>query len=330
MAQLLYELIIRQGTVNEPKGKPEPQFALPATANWMRALRIVCENQDIAFEMARSHYLHIGAGKRHRSDLEVNSIYEQLFLALHHLSTLSAMRTIPNAADRSRLAILGWYYGVYNLASAMICARDGSLQETHEGTARQWYSQIVCNDLALHPFDTNVPTLVKASADAQIKGAPHYRKGTLKSAPTNLEEAEGALLEYASGSVSWYRWKNEEDIKRSKDFKKLDVSDFRTKAARQLRDSRLNKRPLGFMHQAFRYRGKANYREALFLSYGSSTNTILEQYADDLHRVLLAFVAMGGAYCSVSLGRDDWNAFISDIQVNAAFSTPASDVWELV
>jgi hypothetical protein len=35
---MLYDRIIKQGTINEPGGKPDPQFALPSTVNWMHAL----------------------------------------------------------------------------------------------------------------------------------------------------------------------------------------------------------------------------------------------------------------------------------------------------
>jgi hypothetical protein len=40
---MLYDRIINQGTINEPGGKPDPQFALPSTVNWMRSLRILIE-----------------------------------------------------------------------------------------------------------------------------------------------------------------------------------------------------------------------------------------------------------------------------------------------
>ena len=30
---MLYDRIIKQGTINEPKGKPAPDFALPSTVN---------------------------------------------------------------------------------------------------------------------------------------------------------------------------------------------------------------------------------------------------------------------------------------------------------
>ena len=53
---------------------------------------------------------------------------------------------------------------------------------------------------------------------------------------------------------------------------------------------------MGFVHQASRYRGKANYREALFLQYGKSTATILDGFVADQVIVLRAFLAMAGAF----------------------------------
>ena len=50
-------------------------------------------------------------------------------------------------------------------------------------------------------------------------------------------------------------------------FKALAVTDFRKQAARSLRDAAYARRGIAFLHQASRYRGKANYRDAIFLAY---------------------------------------------------------------
>ena len=129
MMGLLYDRIILGGTINEPKGKPEPQFALPSTVNWMRALRLLCESDNLNFETALTSYKN--EGKRAMTELVENTVMEQLFLALHHLSALEKMADVEKNSDYARLGILAWYYGITNAASAMTAAKDGSFQEDH-------------------------------------------------------------------------------------------------------------------------------------------------------------------------------------------------------
>ncbi|WP_375699354.1 hypothetical protein [Pseudophaeobacter sp. TrK17] len=104
---MLYDRIINQGTINEPGGKPDPQFALPSTVNWMRALRILIEYQGINFGTAASFYSM--QGKRRMGTLEENTVLEQLFLGLHHLSAIQQFRGGATSADYSRVGILAWY-----------------------------------------------------------------------------------------------------------------------------------------------------------------------------------------------------------------------------
>jgi hypothetical protein len=126
---MLYDRIINQGTINEPSGKPDPQFALPSTVNWMRALRVLIEDQGIDFGTADSFYsTH---GKRSMGTLEENTVLEQLFLGLHHLSALRQFRDGATSADYARVGILAWYYGIANAASAMTAAQSGSFKEDH-------------------------------------------------------------------------------------------------------------------------------------------------------------------------------------------------------
>lgn len=294
----------------------------------MRALCIACNSDDFSFEKLTDYYLNKGCAVRQLDDLQINSVYEQLFLALNQTVALQAIKEFETPSDLARTAIVSWYYAIYNAASAMICARDGSVQEDHMSTAKQWVEQICRNGLAKYPFDACQDTLRKQANESYVRSYKEQSAGRLQVEPHSANDARGALGEYVSGCLSWYRWRAEEQIKRSKEFKELAVENFRTKRAQELRDSRFDKGRFGFVHQAFRYRGKANYREALFLAYGPTTNTHLKSFADDLHFVALSFLRMAGAYCAVSLGKEHWNSFVQDVNKYQSFSTSNSPVWE--
>jgi hypothetical protein len=76
-----------------------------------------------------------------------------------------------------------------------------------------------------------------------------------------------------------------------------------------------------------RYRGKANYREALFLGYGIGVERVLANYIDDLAVVLAGFVTMAGAVASKRLGWQLWSDFITDVEKKRAFSISPRKVW---
>lgn len=117
--------------------------------------------------------------------------------------------------------------------------------------------------------------------------------------PTTAQEAWGCCAEYLSGTAGWERSNVEERVRETAQFKALGVSDFRTKAARELRDISYARRGISFLHQASRYRGKANYRDAIYLAYGTSVPNQLSGFVDDMLIVLKGFAAMAGAYCSL-------------------------------
>lgn len=323
---MLYERIIGQGTINEPKGKPQPHFALPSTVNWMRALCIQIEDNGLNFTHAKAYY--INQGKRGMPTLEENTVLEQLFLSLHHLSALEAMANTGKTGDLERVGILAWYYGISNAASAMIAAQSGSFQEDHAGTARLWDSDIAARNLAMEPFSWRVSSLLKKTIQSEVATYASGSPGKLTVKPITAEDARGAAAGYLSGSASWYAWRATENVRRMQEFKDLGVTDFRKKVAQELRDTRLEKQSMGFVHQASRYRGKANYREALFLAYGKSTGKILEGFVTDQAIVLRAFLAMAGAFASKKLGKTLWNEFVADVDANRAFSTKANSVWK--
>ncbi|MCB8836173.1 hypothetical protein [Aurantimonas sp. VKM B-3413] len=322
---MLYDRIIKQGTINEPGGKPDPQFALPSTVNWMRALRILVEDAGINFVTADAFYAR--QAKRSMAPLVENTILEQLFLGLHHLSALEQFQSGSRASDYARVGILAWYYGVANAASAMTAAQSGSFQEDHAGTARMWDEQIASRGLAIPPFSWRVSSLVEVTYKPEVAAYKQGSTSKLVSKPTTQTEALGAAAEYLSGSAAWYAWRAKEDLMKTPQFKSLGVTDFRKRVARELRDERLQKKSIGFVHQASRYRGKANYREALFLAYGSATETMLSGFADDMAAVLKAYLAMAGAFAKRKLGGSLWSEFVADVDAKKAFTSRAVDVW---
>lgn len=322
---MLYKRIIEGGTINEPEGKPDPQFALPSTVNWMRSLSILIKSNSVDFNTAKTFYAQ--QGKRSMDVLVENTVLEQLFLGLHHLSALEKMQSGAPCADYARIGILAWYYGIANAASAMTAAQNGSFQEDHAGTAKMWDAEIAARGLAMEPFNWRVSSLIEATYKTEVQTYRAGSAGNLQTTPYTPADAMGAAAGYLSGSAKWYVWKATENVRKSKDFKELGVTDFRTKAARTLRDAHLSPRTMGFVHQASRYRGKANYREALFLAYGQNTETILQGFVADQATVLRAFLAMAGAFASRKLGKVLWAEFVADVDANRAFTTSAVSVW---
>lgn len=323
MAMTLYDRIIGEGTLNDPGGKPDPHYALPSTVNWMHAMAML--TGSIGWSGAVANYA--GEGRRTMPPLETNTVLEQLFLALHHLSALEELAASGSAANSARLGILAWYYGIANAASAMTAGKSGAFQEDHSGTARMWDTEIAAPGLAIGPFGWRVSSLIEATYKPEVATYGTSSTAALITKPTYPKQAQDAAAAYLQGSARWYAWRATEEVRGSRDFKSLGVSDFRTKPARALRDKRLETRAIGFLHQAVRYRGKANYREALFLAYGKATGLMLSGFVTDQATVLRAFLTMAGAYCSRKLGKPTWEEFVADVDSNRAFTISASSVW---
>lgn len=322
MPDTLWSRIIGRGTLNEPEGKPDPTWALPSTVNWMHAIAFLTSSLDWASALK----FYSREGKRNIDDMAVNTTLEQLFLALHHLSALNALKHCP-PADVGRLGILAWYYGISNAASAMVAAKSSQFQEDHSGTARVWDLEIAKPGLAMEPFSWRVSSLIESTYKPEVSLYGDSSTAALQTKPSSQVQSKNAATSYLSGSARWYNWKVTEEVRASKDFKALGVTDFRKRVARDLRDQRLSKKSIGFMHQAMRYRGKANYREALFLAYGSSTPALMAGFAESQAAVLHAFVVMAGAYCSRKLGRNIWDEFVQDVETNRAFTLSPAGIW---
>lgn len=313
------------GTLSETDF-PESRFALASTINWMRALAILVAEEEVSYSSARSFYKK--TQKIHMEEARLNSVYEQTLFALHQISSLKAISTAPNKADVSRLGIIAWYYGINAAAAAMIAASEGKIIDAHMPRANHWDSCFAAKNLVLPPFNLRVSELLIKTVDSEVEKIKSER-GThsLKVKPQDSKQAWGACAEYLSGTSSWIQNSINEDIKERPEFRKLGVSNFKSKAAIVLRDAAYKKRAAGFLHQAIRYRGKANYRDVIYLGYGKGTQTLLSDYVTDLISVLAAFSSMSAGYVSLRVGKEKWEPFVGSLESSRAFSTSPADVW---
>ncbi|WFP48914.1 hypothetical protein PL263_12440 [Methylomonas sp. EFPC3] len=330
VASFLYERITRgrpsvTGTLAEPQGAPEPRFALQGSVNWMHALALVVQDEALEWSHMQTYYQHVQRFTN-LSDAAMNTVFEQLLMSLHHLSAVKAMANAGRDQDLVRVGIMAWYYGIYCAASAMIAARDGSQQKDHTSTATQWDRQIASDGLAVSPFAFRLTTLVKKDATSEIAVLRNGNNFSLPTRPTNVADARGACISYLSGTRDYREWQICEDLK-LKELSKLGLNDFRSKRAQQLRDGRLQGRCLGFLHQAFRYRGKANYRDALFLTYEAQVDTVIKGFISDMETVLKAFIVMAGAFCSKRVDLTYWQAFLDDLEGHLGLTVMPKYVW---
>jgi len=331
MANFLYQRITTKqkgstGTLAEPNGAPEPRFALQSTVNWMRAMTLIVQNQDINWNKMINLYENVQR-KTDMEDRVSNTCFEQLLMSLHHLSAIEAMRKADDAINFSRIGIMTWYYGIYCAASAMIAANNGSQQKNHTKTARVWYELISSRGLAINPFDYRLSTLVKSEAEQQVDGFRNGSSFTIDKRPSTVAEAQGACASYLSGSRKYYEWIITEQLKSDREFINRGFQNFRTKEAQKLRDKKLESRTLCFLDIAFRYRGKANYRDALFLTYKQHSAIIRNEFIGDMYEVLKAFLIMSGAYCMRRIPKGLWKNYIEDLQENYMLGVMPDKVW---
>lgn len=322
----LYDRFRNQGTISEkPEDVPDVRYALPSMVNWMRALSIVSVQQEVNFKTSGAFYS--GVQKRNLSDKELNTVFEQLLFTLNQIASLKALSTIQNPADVARVAIVSWYYGIYSSCSAMIAAADGTFQDSHMPTANAWDRQFAANKLAMPPFSPRISNLVDDVFEAELKTYTAISKHDLITTPKDSTQSWGCIAQYLSGTAQWEQWNIRERVKETKDFKALNVENFRTAAARSLRDKAYENKSVSFLHQAIRYRGKVNYRDAVVLSYGRSIPSHLTGFTNDLEIVLSAFACMAAGYISKRIGKDLWISFVNDLESKRSFTTSPKEIW---
>lgn len=305
------------------KDQPKPRFAFHGTVNWMRALSILVENGSFENKEIETHYKSV---QRRRTNHEADtSVFENMMMAFHnHASLVRLNEYATHPYDICRLAIISWYYSTYFTCSAMIAAASGSKQEAHAHTAKVWQSDIVEHGLVMSPFSLNLSSLVEKVTEEEVLTYRDDNKYDLNTYSKNDDEAWGAVVSYLKGTWDYEKWRVEERVRNSREFKAMNVANFRTNAARTLRDEQLAKHGVNYLVQAFRYRGKANYRDSIFLSYGNNNSEKIGVFVEDLKKVSYAFQRMAGYYLSRRVEKGTWEEFIADLEENSQLSIDAT------
>lgn len=301
------------------KDQPKPRFAFQGTVNWMRALSILVENGSFDDQKIKDHYKAVS---RRKPNVDADTlVFENMMMAFHNQASLVRLtEDSTHPYDVCRSAIISWYYGTYFTCSAMIAAASGSQQETHAHTAKVWQFDIVDHGLLMAPFSLSLSSLVEKVVEDEISTYRGSNTHDLNTYPNNDDEAWGAVVSYLRGTWDYEKWRVEERIRTSREFKAIGLDNFRTKKARELRDDHLAKNGINYLIQAFRYRGKANYRDSVFLTYGDDNSNKMETFVQDMEKVSRFFQRMAACYLSRRVEIGAWAEFIADLQRNSRLS----------
>ncbi len=300
--------------------QPTPRFAFQGTVNWMRALSILVDEGAFSHDSLNVFYDRV---QRRTLNEEADTLaFACILMALHNVAALQKATELDEPYSFVRSAIVAWYYAAYYASKSMIAAATGGDPQTHSKTGKIWQTEIAVRNLAVTPFNLNFEDITPTNIENKIAELRYGNLHDLSLTPTNHEEAFGAAISYLKGSAEYEKSRLEEEVRDSMEFRRQRFVDFRNKAARALRDARLSRAYVNFLVQAFRYRGKANYRDAIYLSYGADNSAILRIFVKDLSSVACAFTKMAGHYVSRRCTQDNWRSFVDDMGANAKFRLP--------
>lgn len=292
-------------------------FPRYGTFNWMRSVAILCDRLDAT--AIRSFY-HGNVNRRASRATDAERIdtetFCNLFLSAQYYSALLEFEQAGTGQSEvlARISIMDWYYGLYWSANAMLVAKTGTHPESHAPAARQWCTEFAMRNLIPEPFSLHVTTLVEADYTLEVSTMGDTANPALTHNVRDRRAAARNCLGALKGTAKWYHDRKMDEIRNSSNFKRLGVTNFRKKTARTMRDSELQKSNCGFLHQAFRARGKANYRDALYFGYGDPEPDKCALLIEDLTIILETFLLCAASYCRRRVQQTTWRDFIDDLK----------------
>jgi hypothetical protein len=223
-------------------------------------------------------------------------------------------------------AVVTWYYAIYGSARSMFASAGQPVTDNHAAAMRTYVS--VLRERMPHPFDMIARHTKAEEYDLLLPCYPSTSKYDIKLAfAPSSHVARGMLLQYLSGTADWYLDRTKERLKRSHK-----IANFHKKEAKALRDKAVEQ-SIGFLHSAFRIRGKANYRDAMFLTYGARELNASPEFVSSLATTARFATLAALALAERQIGSEAIQSFVRDLGSNirgVAAATPDETYWSAV
>jgi hypothetical protein len=295
--------------LNEQQDR-EPLFAQQSTVNWMQALRheIEAEHGTCAEDQLKACRLVLRGSRKTNPVPSLAGVFEPLYSGITNSMTLDRLSQAQTGLPWVRpSAIVTWYYAVYACTRAMFAAFGQPVGDNHSAAMKAYVS--VLSPRMPHPLNMRARHVKDEQYDGRLPTYPHAVSAKLSVNFTpSRDVAQGMLLEYLSGNANWYADRTKQQILQGGKFR-----DFRSKVAREERNRRLQKE-IGFLHCAFRYRGKANYRDAIYLTYGMREPAAMLNFLEDLAATSKFFVVLALTFAEQHYSTTEVATFLSDVR----------------
>jgi hypothetical protein len=217
--------------------------------------------------------------------------------------------TVSNVPWARPSAIVCWYYAIYFCARSLFALMKMPVGEDHQVSARAFASTL--RPKLPHPLNMVASHISGQTYRVQLPtcGAVNPYDLSRSFFPT-AGIARGMLVQYLGGTCKWFA-----ERKRDQMVRNGEVANFRSKAAREKRDRRLLKE-VGFLHCAFRYRVKANYRDAIYLTYGDAMPGLFTPFLSHLAATARFAAIYSLAFAERRLGVKPVRSFARDLTAN--------------
>lgn len=294
----------------------EPIYAMNSTMNWMKALAF-----EITQEHGKTEQEQVQACRNIFKDItgcknkpELDIVFGPLFHSLIFTESIQSVWYMDKNARPWMFAseIVKWYYAVYNSFKSILAAFNGQETSTHSSMIKALNGGTLRKNLP-YPFNMVATKGKNEEYITTFEGKINFnrQKNVLREAfKKDRDLAKSMILEYLNGTSKY-----EVERIKNKILENATYKDFRTKQAREERDKKLPKE-MNFLTCAFRYRGKANYRDSVFLAYGKDDKRLDREYLRSLLVVAKFSFICALVYAEKRLGKKTVKIFLEDVQRN--------------